>query len=89
MNLRAIAVLKNSRDCVLSPSSMIRFFSLNVTFDSARVRISTAGFCPLVACAEHLLRELLDLRRASRVASVFLTLVFLAACHGSLSSWRP
>ena len=28
MNFRAIAVLKNSRDCVLSPSSMIFFFSL-------------------------------------------------------------
>ena len=46
MNFRAIAVLKNSRDWVLSPSSMMRFFSLNETFDSARVRISTAGFLP-------------------------------------------
>ncbi len=54
MNLRTIAVLKNSRDCVLSPSSMIFFRSLNDTFDRARVRISTAGLWPLVASVSTL-----------------------------------
>ena len=46
MNFRAIAVLKNSRDWALSPSSMMRFFSLNVTFESARTRRLSAGFPP-------------------------------------------
>ena len=46
---------------------MILFFSLNVTFDSVRVRISSAGFLPLVTVVSAALRELLDL------ASVFLS----------------
>jgi hypothetical protein len=51
MNLRTMPVLKNSRDCVRSPSSMIFFFSLKLTFESVRVRMSTEGLLPLVASA--------------------------------------
>ena len=85
MNLRAIAVLKNSRDCVLSPSSMIFFFSLKETFDSVRVRISTAGLCPLVDLAQHALARASRSCRASRRRARLLRLRLALRP----SSWRP
>ena len=96
MNLRAIAVLKNSRDCVLSPSSIIFFFSLNSTFERVRVRMSTAGLLPLAAWARtsRAIRSIFASVTPSRsvfvaTSFVFFARLFAAIDHSRSSSWPP
>src|SRR5580704_4740476 len=84
MNLRAIAVLKNSRDCVRSPSSMIFFFSLNETLVSVRVRISKAGLSPLVTTLRTFFASFSILPRVAASRSVFLALLVLSVLLGAV-----